>query len=551
MKSKFTKYLLVTYGNILGMLLTCILLQVSASAQDDCTPPGGNQTGRYGQGGDTSGSWDDHSYKQWNVQVIRGGDPNELDGSLGFDVKKWVSIKDRMTYTIHFENSPAIATAPAQNVFIRMPVDPRININSLQLADVGFGPYRFTLPTGSNYFSDRLNVPDSLGLAVELTAGIDIVNKEIFWRFRSLDPATGLPPANAQAGFLPVNDTAGVRDDSLPGKGEGFVSFTLTPVASAHTGDTAGAQAAIIFDQENVIPTNSWMNTIDALPPTSTISKVGVVKDTVTLNWTGADDTNGSGIRDYALYYAENGGTFTLYQQNIAKNGTQFVGTPGKTYCFYTVASDNTGNQEGQKGTCEGMASIPLDGLPLPITWLYFKGQPSDNDAQLIWATTSELHTSYFDVERSLDGSSFVRIGTVAAAGNSSLTNNYGYLDVGALLLQVSRLYYRLKLVDLDGKEEYSIVVVLEPEKDRPEVSASPNPFDQQITLRIATVSASDQTDFVELYTMDGKQVFHRPILQRGSATILLDDLPKLAQGIYLLRVSVNRKLYTIRMVRM
>ncbi len=521
---------------------------VSAQPSSSCSQ-GGPQDGNYGHGGDSSKLYD--NFLDWRVRVTRPADPNEMVGPAGYDSRKWVSVNDRLNYTIRFENDPKTATAPAQNVFIRMPVDAKINISSLQLGEVGFGSFRFAIPPGNSYYATRLDVRDSLGLYVDLTAGIDVINHELFWRFRSIDPVTSLPPANAQTGFLPVNDTTGNIHDTIPGKGEGFVNFTIKPVSIAQTGDTTYEKATIVFDSEQPIETNSWTNTIDAVAPVSHINTASVFRDTVTLNWTGADDANGSGIKEYALYYAESGGVFTLYQQHIANTTIKFVGTLGKTYCFFILTSDNTGNKEQLKTTCEVTAVLPLNVI-LPISWLYFKGKESGKDALLNWATTSEINTRYFSIERSLDGIRFSEIGTMQAAGNSSITSNYAFTDSNAMNLPVNTLYYRLRQVDADGKFTYSIIISISIKhtNTEPVITAYPNPFSQQITLKIVGVSASDQTDYVALYTVDGKILFQKNIVQRGSATILLDDLPNLKPGIYLLHTSINGKLYTIRMVR-
>ncbi|MCB0787306.1 MAG: hypothetical protein KDC02_24210, partial [Flavobacteriales bacterium] len=71
------------------------------------------------------------------------------------------------------------------------------------------------------------------------------------------------------------------------------------------------------------------------------------------------------------------------------------------------------------------------------------------------WATATESNSSVFEVERSMDGSTFEHIGTVPAAGNSLQTIDYAFFDddPGALT------YYRLRMVDHDGTWEHSPMV--------------------------------------------------------------------------------------------
>jgi hypothetical protein len=118
--------------------------------------------------------------------------------------------------------------------------------------------------------------------------------------------------------------------------------------------------------------------------------------------------------------------------------------------------------------------------------------------------------------------------------------------------LPTSILYYRLRQVDIDGKFTYSIVVAIKTDRNlgEPEISVYPNPFNESITIRVVAVNASDETDQVALYSLDGRIVYQRKIAQRGSATILLEDLPSLTPGIYLLKTTINGKMYTLKLIR-
>jgi RHS repeat-associated protein len=285
---------------------------------------------------------------QFTIITLRSSDPNEIIGFTGYDTtKKWVSINAALPYKILFENDPDFATAPAQKVIIYCPIDTKINPGSLRLGDFGFGNFNFSVPANSSFYISRLDVRDSLGVFVDITAGLDITNRRAFWIFESIDPATGLAatlPANA--GFLPIND-------SITSKGEGYVNFTVQPISTAQTRDTALAQASIIFDNNEAILTNIWKNTIDAVAPTSNILDTlpNEVAPAFTISWTGQDDPQGVGIKNYDLYMSQNSGPYALFQKDIDSTHVSFIGQPGTTYSFYTRAIDNTGNREPAKTT--------------------------------------------------------------------------------------------------------------------------------------------------------------------------------------------------------
>ena len=71
-----------------------------------------------------------------------------------------------------------------------------------------------------------------------------------------------------------------------------------------------------------------------------------------------------------------------------------------------------------------------VTGAPLPGQLTAFTATAAGPTAvRLAWATASEKNSARFEVERSTEGRSFARIGTVAAAGNSSRARTYGFAD--------------------------------------------------------------------------------------------------------------------------
>ncbi len=286
-----------------------------------------------------------------DIPIPHAVDPNDIIGPIGVGPERWVSINDVLDYTIRYENDPKYATAPAQKVIITHALDPKVNIYSFRLSSFGFGSFVFNVPPNSTYHYERLDVIDSLGVYVDFTAGFDVVTHEAFWILESIDPLTGLPPADALIGFLPVNDTAVNRfNDTIPKRGEGFVSFSVRPKDTDVTRDTIFADASIVFDINAPIVTPTIFNTVDAFPPMSMVDPLDAVSGTtIDLNWTGFDDTGGCGLDFYDLYVSEDGGPFTVHQTGIMDTTYQFVGVDGVAYSFFTRATDYVGNQEPLK----------------------------------------------------------------------------------------------------------------------------------------------------------------------------------------------------------
>ncbi|MFZ1534482.1 MAG: hypothetical protein WAT14_09945, partial [Chitinophagaceae bacterium] len=89
-------------------------------------------------------------------------------------------------------------------------------------------------------------------------------------------------------------------------------------------------------------------NTIDAVAPISSLDSLPVITpDTeITLTYTGTDDPNGSGVKWYSIYVADNNGPPELYVSNFTGTDTTFRGVAEHTYKFYVTATDTAGNIE-------------------------------------------------------------------------------------------------------------------------------------------------------------------------------------------------------------
>jgi hypothetical protein len=156
-----------------------------------------------------------------------------------------------------------------------------------------------------------------------------------------------------------------------------------------------------------------------------------------------------------------------------------------------------------------------------------------------------------FEIERTVDGKSFEKIGEVKAAGNSSRIINYIFEDKAvAPIVSFGRAYYRLKMVDKDGSFEYSPVRVVDFSKEvGEEISVYPNPFKDQ--LNIGFTKADNALIQVEIVDLFGKVCFKGELTQLASQTsIQLPALNKLSTGIYVIKVSKGSEVITRKLVK-
>lgn len=345
---------------------------------------------------DNTGCWGRGSAMVTFIPIRCSRDPNEIIGPEGFGEPRFVTSKKPLSYLVNFENDPDFATAPAQKVVVTYNIDPHMSLSGVRLSDFGFGNFVFTVPPNTSSYNTRLDVRDSLGIYVDITAGINVGNNTVFWIFQSIDPATGLPPEDPMKGFLPIND-------SITHHGEGYVSFTVKPKTTTVTGDSLKASAVIVFDINAPLPTNTWVNIADAEPPVSSVNALPASIDStdIILTVSGNDDPGGSGIGSYELYASENGGAFIKFGESRWGEGISFTGNPCLPYAFFSIAKDNTGNTEAMKSAVEAQTILS----PAPS----FSVQPVDLNVPIGDNATFSLTASnaaFFQWEVSLDGGS-------------------------------------------------------------------------------------------------------------------------------------------------
>jgi len=180
--------------------------------------------------------------------------------------------------------------------------------------------------------------------------------------------------------------------------------------------------------------------------------------------------------------------------------------------------------------TVESSSSVSsiIKSASLPVNWGSFTVEKQNNTAVLNWKTLQELNTDRFAVERSLDGTNFYEIGSVAASGINSKPTDYSFTD-GAPLQGVD--YYRLREFDKDGKYQYSPVRSLNFDDLSGIVLISPNPAKNKISV---TVTGNKKPLKVYLVNNAGQR------LQEYDMTgqYMQVNLPFVAAGVYYIRIE-------------
>lgn len=178
---------------------------------------------------------------------------------------------------------------------------------------------------------------------------------------------------------------------------------------------------------------------------------------------------------------------------------------------------------------CTNCAVLPLHQLSLSA---YLQG----TNAGLKWVAENEMNTSYFIVERSIDGVNYNPVGSKTAAGPLNTPTEYFYTDDVQSLSSTSIVYYRIKAMDQESRFAYSNVVTVRLSKTAG-IQVWPNPFGGFVNI---TYNSSTNTKVdISIINSVGKAMKQSNYsVNRGLNQVGINNLETLPSGIYFIRIT-------------
>jgi hypothetical protein len=171
----------------------------------------------------------------------------------------------------------------------------------------------------------------------------------------------------------------------------------------------------------------------------------------------------------------------------------------------------------------------------LPLTLLNFTAALNGKAAQLQWATATEINTKNFIIQRSIDAAHFQNIGSVNAVGNSTQITSYSFADAGAFNVGANKLYYRLQMVDKDGKFTYSNIAIVQIENEK-RLVIYPNPVTNELKLS-GHLNAGSSVNIQIINSVGQTVLRQRHNFNPGDFNTGI-DVSKLPPGVYLVLVN-------------
>ncbi len=181
--------------------------------------------------------------------------------------------------------------------------------------------------------------------------------------------------------------------------------------------------------------------------------------------------------------------------------------------------------------------------LMIPAMLVDFAANYNDgNDVVLNWTTSFENNNDRFDIERSTDGTTFTKIGSVKGNGTTNVTHRYSFNNnVSRQTSAKNDLYYRLRQVTTDNRSVTSKALVVRVYKTRSlqMVSVTPNPAINDIKVNVQL----NEKGYVVVKLMNsmGAEIMRKSIKSNeGLNSYTLDGTSGLEKGVYILEMIVN-----------
>lgn len=343
-----------------------------------------------------------------------------------------------------------------------------------------------------------------------------------------------------------INFTIGIKASGVgEGCGDRTILGELQRVAGGLScgGTPCGAGKAIIGSGSQLV--TILKPQLDAVSLNFTEAGSTVTYSVSVTNNGSADAVAGYQLKIYCGPVEDNNVLETITMGALTANSSQtYTGTFSSATCSLgtelyarvdTVFADNS-------PACSCSTPVASPSHPLPITLIGLKATKEGQTALLSWTTTSETNSHYFDVEQSLNGKNWEKIGNVPAKGTSNENVLYTFKDTNP---ENGENLYRLRMVDRDGKYGYSRMVSLR-FKIEEVTQLYPSPVSDKLTIRTLDWN---KVDDIVMYDTNGKVVYES---HRGNSSKPLSqeiNVKQFAAGVYLVHLSRKNGVATVHKV--
>ncbi len=168
----------------------------------------------------------------------------------------------------------------------------------------------------------------------------------------------------------------------------------------------------------------------------------------------------------------------------------------------------------------------------LPLRFENLTAVLKGNSVNIDWEVSNIKNVNYFEIEKSLNGIVFEKIGSIAS---NSQQLKYQFKD---LFIQKTT-YYKIKTFFADGKYQYSKVVLIKPSDNLSEFQIYPNPVNEH-NIQVSFNVSKAQNISIKIANSIGKIVIQKQTnVEQGNQNQLI-NIESLIKGNYYLSVFID-----------
>lgn len=322
----------------------------------------------------------------------------------------------------------------------------------------------------------------------------------------------------------------------VPINTDGKVTTVDNVVSDINNGAVVGWSYAYDDDDgdSRIIHINSAGNSDWSLVQPDTHSSLSLIND---------------GIGNYIYTWSEFLGTYSIIKaQKISNTGAKIWAAEGVPVCTNPAANANEpqailSDNGSAIITWEDIRNLSttkwdiyaakiLGTSVLPVVIKEFTGSLNQNNIVLNWLVLTDVEIKEFKVERAINNYQFKPITTLVSKSQNSLQSHYQFTDNTA---PPGKLYYRLIIVEKDGKETVSNIIYID-KKDATifSVNLLENPARNMLNF---SMRSSKQINLDILITdVNGRFIRReKTFLNPGSTITVSYDISNLSSGQYFL----------------
>ena len=175
----------------------------------------------------------------------------------------------------------------------------------------------------------------------------------------------------------------------------------------------------------------------------------------------------------------------------------------------------------------------------LPLQFINLKSAVSNGATSIYWSVESAENSTEYCIEKSIDGNSFINVGSIKANDQ----NQYSWIDKN----ETQVAYYRIKAIEKNGKSVYSQVLFVEAGETKNELIIFPNPAsNNKVNFQLNNFPVGNYN--IRLVDVKGSTIVSQNTFIAKEGLMESFAFSNINKGIYILqlngaRVSASKKL--------